>query len=507
MKKGNWLDRAIGAVAPAMGVERLKARQVLDRARGEYDGATQGRRAAGWRRRNTDSNAELSPLAQQALRAISNDLVRNNSWAASAVRGIADHVVGAGITFQVMKNGAKDDKLHALALAHFDTTACDAEGRNNFYGLQYLACRAMVTSGAGVTRRRWRRLADKLPVPMQLQLLEPDYINMSLTGSLPGVGYNLAGIEFDALGRRAFYHMHSGHPGSVLPGMLETKKVPAADVAHLFRVDRPEQQHGAPWFSPVVLRMKDFNDYIDAQVVRQKVAAAYTAFRFGDPEGDPDPQTDSNGVPIDLAPEQEYLEPGMIVDVAGDGKIEFSSPPSVDGFAEFTSVTGHEISAGIGVPYEVMTGDLSGVSFISGRLGRLNFKRSVDAWQWNTFIPQFCDPAAKWFLEAAAMLGHDVEGVTFVWATPEFEMMDPASEVPATVAEIRGGLITLSAALRRRGLNPAAEFAERAADNAALDALELIVDADPRKVTAVGNSANLPGSVPNADTRNGVAPQ
>jgi hypothetical protein len=53
MAKVNWLDRVIGAVSPAAGVERLKARQMFDRAKAEYDGATQGRRAASWKRRNT----------------------------------------------------------------------------------------------------------------------------------------------------------------------------------------------------------------------------------------------------------------------------------------------------------------------------------------------------------------------------------------------------------------------------------------------------------------------
>ncbi len=500
MTKLNWLDRAIGAVSPAMGVERLKARQTLDRARGEFDGATQGRRAASWRRRNTDANAELSPTAQQALRAISNDLVRNNPWAASAVRGIADHLIGSGITFQVMRNGKVDERLHALALRHFDTTACDAEGRSNLYGLQYQAARTMVTSGAALARRRWRRASDGLPVPMQLQLLEPDYINMSLTGQIsPGAGYRLHGIEFSPLGRRTGYQMYGGHPGSVLPGMMETRFVPAGDVIHLFRVDRPEQQHGAPWFAPVVVRLKDFNEYVDAQVVRQKIAAAYTAFRAGDPEADPSPQLDSNGNAVDLEPTQEYLEPGMIVDLPPGGEVTFSSPPAVDGYADFTSVTGHEIAAGIGVPYEVMTGDLSGVSFISGRLGRLHFKRAVEAWQWLTFIPQFCEPAAQWFLEAAAMAGENVEGVSFVWATPEFEMMDPASEVPATRDEIRAGLLTVSGALRRRGLDPASVLRERAEDDKMLDQLGLVLESDPRRVTQVGNAV----SIPNADTRNG----
>lgn len=73
--------------------------------RSEYEGATTGRRATGWRRKSTDANAELNPRVQAALRGIAHDLVRNNPFAASAVSKIADHGVGDGITFQVHRNG------------------------------------------------------------------------------------------------------------------------------------------------------------------------------------------------------------------------------------------------------------------------------------------------------------------------------------------------------------------------------------------------------------------
>ena len=44
--------------------------------RAEYDGATFGRRAAGWRRKQRDANGELSPAVMAALRGIARDLVR-----------------------------------------------------------------------------------------------------------------------------------------------------------------------------------------------------------------------------------------------------------------------------------------------------------------------------------------------------------------------------------------------------------------------------------------------
>lgn len=491
--KLNWLDRAISAVSPAAGVARLAARVQL--ARAEYEGAALGRRTNSWKRRQSDVNAELNPRTQQLLTGVAQDMVRNNAWAARGVSAIAEHTVGAGIIFHVMRNGKVDQPLTNRLKAHFDTTACDAEGRHNLYGLQLQAMRAIVTGGAALVRRRWRRIGDGLPLPFQLQVLEADYINTSHTGpSLTG-NTVLWGIEFDLIGRRAGYWMHAAHPGSVTLANTGTKFVPASEVAHVFRADRPEQQHGATWFAPVIVRMKDFNELVDAQVVRYKIASSFAAFVIDNGEGDPAETVDGNGLPVEIEANQEYLEPGTITHLTDTGSVEFSNPPGVEGYGEMTRVTTHEIAAGLGVPYDLLTGDLSQVSFISGRLGRLNFKRSVETWQWGMFITQFCEPVGSWALEALAMAGENTSGATIVWSPPRFEMMDPASEIPAIRDGIRSGLLNLSDELRASGIDADTHLATRAADNALLDAAGIVLDSDPRKVTQVGNA------VQNADQR------
>lgn len=486
-----FVQRLLGqSTAPAARAPTSAPRQRISfgNTRAEYDGATFGRRAAGWKRRGTDANAELNPRVQAALRGIAHQMVRNNPYAESGVRGLANYMVGTGITFQIYRDGVVDLELTKLAREHFDTTACDAEGRNNLYGLQLVAARSIVEGGASVARRRWRRARDKLPVPFQIQLLEPDYIDMSKQGPTSDGGHAVFGIQFDVLGKRSGYWLYSGHPGSTQYNALSSKQIDAADIAHVYRVDRPEQQHGATWFAPVILRMNDFGDYEDAQLVRQKIAACYVGFRIGSAEGSEPTEVDSNGAPIEADPLLEQFEPGIIEDAEPGSTFEFSSPPQVEGFGEYSSVSLHGISAGLGVPYEVMTGNMKDVSFISGRLRRLDFRRDVQTWQWQMLIPQLCEPAGRWFLEAAALAGKDVTGCAFKWTPPKFEMMDPATEVPATRDAIRAGLMTISQAAEERGEDPDVFLAQWAADAKKLDALGLIFDSDPRKVTQVGNS-------------------
>ncbi|OJY68730.1 MAG: phage portal protein [Sphingobium sp. 66-54] len=433
----------------------------------------------------------MTPEVQALLRSIARDLDRNNPWAHAGANKIAEHMIGTGITFQVLRNGKLDVDLNNLARSHFDKTSCDAGGRCDLYGLQLQAARSIAVGGAVLLRRRWRRKSDGLPLPFQMQLLEADYIDGSKhgpIGQVPGVNgpYEIHGIRFSPTGKREGYWLYSSHPGSTRAHDRSSTLIPASDVAHVFRADRPEQEHGASWFAPIILRLKDFGDFEDAQLTRQKIASAYSVFVYDDGSGEQigvgtDEGEDGEGDRLDFVESGtvQYLRPGQ--------RIEHANPPGVDGYMDYSRVSHRAISAGLGIPYEILTGDLSQVSFISGRFGRLTFNRAIGTWQWLMFIPQFCASVERWFLEAAELAGHDIAGVTLRWTPPKHEMLNPSEEVPANRDAIRSGQKTLSQVVRENGEDPDLFFEELADDFSRLDELGLILDCDPRRVTAVGN--------------------
>lgn len=495
MAERTFLDRLLGrSAAPSRPAPVVRQRIARGGPRAEYDGATFGRRAAGWRRTQRDANGELTPAVAAALRGIARDLVRNNPFAARGVATIANNMVGTGITFQVYRNGKIDPGLNAKARLHLDTASCDSGGRHDLYGLQLQAARTIVESGAVVMRRRWRRGSDGLPLPFQLQVLEPDYIDPSKHGPLaspPGVngGFIVNGVQFTPIGAREGYWLYNGHPGAARTTSLGSTLIPATDVAHVFRADRPEMEHGATWLAPIVLRMKDFADFEDAQLTRQKLASAFVGVVTGDDEGGAIPGIETeDGAPGDREP-LDYIEPGTFQYARPGEDVTFSSPPGVEGYADYTKVSLRAISAGLGVPYEALTGDLSNVNFSSGRMGWLEYQRSLAAWQWTMFIPQFCGSVGQWLIDALAIVGEDVTGVTVRWTPPGREMINPSDEVKASRDAIRAGGKTISQWARERGEDPDTFLAEAVADFKRLDELGLIFDCDPRRVTAVGNPA------------------
>jgi outer membrane protein assembly factor BamB len=251
-----------------------------------YDGIGGGRRALAWQVGNPGAVAALA-FTQNELRAKSRDLVRRNAWAAAGVEAFVSNAIGTGIKPQSMLT----DQLSREAIHSLWRDWCeeaDAAGLTDFYGLQALACRAMLEGGECLVRLRYRRPEDGLPVGLQLQLLEPEHLPATLNQELASGNVIRAGIEFDKLGRRVAYHLYRSHPGdgSLAPmsgtggvvGGLDTVRVPASEIIHLFRPLRPGQIRGEPWLARALVKLNELDQYDDAELVRKKTAAMFAGF-------------------------------------------------------------------------------------------------------------------------------------------------------------------------------------------------------------------------------------
>ncbi len=78
-----------------------------------------------------------------------------------------------------------------------------------------------------------------------------------------------AGIEFARLGRRVAYHLYRAHPadGALAPmsgnGGIETVRVDASEILHLFRPLRPGQIRGEPWLARALVKLNELDQYDD----------------------------------------------------------------------------------------------------------------------------------------------------------------------------------------------------------------------------------------------------
>lgn len=482
MNKKNFFDSFISYVSPSAALRRERSRIQLEILR-KYEAASKGRRTSGWiTATNASANSVIAP-ALHIVRDRVRDLVRNNPYAGNAVSVIEGHTIGTGIMSSLSSSLISKRYLERLSSAWLDwceSVDSNSDGLNNFYSSQALAMRSICESGEILVVRKWVNPNDgySVSVPFQIELVEADLIDTNKTQTLANGNFVINGVEFNQKKKRVAYWLFSEHPGETLTGKkIETIRVDAKDVIHLFRVDRPGQVRGISWGAPTVIRLKDFDEFEDAQLIRQKIAAMFAGFIK-----DMETPSDTTSAEDSFA---KKLESGAIEFLPPGKDIVFPNIPSASDDGHSVRVL-RAVAKGWGISYEALTGDLSQVNYSSARMGHLEFQRNVRKWQWNLIIPRFCNGVFKWFLESAQVSGYQVDGVRSVWTPPKIEMIDPTKEIPAIVTAIRSGLQTLPDAIREQGNDVSKHLEEIKNSNDELDKLELILDCDPRKTMKTG---------------------
>jgi lambda family phage portal protein len=467
----NVIDRLVGFFNPGAGLKRAVMRDNIRR----YEAAGRGRRTDNWRAGSGSANIETE-TALSKLRNRSRDQVRNNPYAARAVQRITSNVIGTGIQPTPLSSSKlRVKRAKELWKLWGETKACDFDGQHNIYGLQRLAMRAVVESGEVIVLRR---RVNQLPVPIQLQVLESDFLDTSKTYYLlDNGGWMTQGVEFDGSGKRVAYWLFDKHPGEFFSGV--SRRVPADEVLHIYSKDRPGQVRGVPFGTPAMIKLRDFDEYEDAEIVRQKIAACFTAF-----VSDADPGGSVSTITEDFG----KMEPGLIMGLPGGKQVQFAQPPVTQNYDGFSRKTLQGVAAGFGTTYESLTGDLSNVNFTSGRMGWIEAQRLYSELQELLFVPMFCDPVWKWFADAAEIgAGFRVGDLTVLWTPPRREMIDPVKETNALSAQVRNGFISWSEALRSLGYDPEQVADEMKMDFAMFDKYGFKLDCDGRVQAAQAN--------------------
>ena len=432
-------------------ISQIRADQVR-----AYEAADKGRRGKALRLAlSTGPNREISS-ALVTLRNRSRHMVRNNGWAKRAVEAVVKHTIGEGIRPAPLGTINENKFIKKIWRQWAETTDCDFYGKTNLYGLQELAMRAIVEGGDVIVILR--RTKPDGNIPIKLQLCEGDFIDHTRNGAING-GIARLGVQYSNSGELLGYWLWSHHPGDgdMFTLNYQSEFYPKDDILHVFEVLRIGQSRGIPFGVSSFMRMSDFSDYEDAQLMKQKVATCFAAFITGSeiPKTDDDPIIDR-------------LEPGVI-DRLGTGEtIEFANPPTVGDYDIYSVRILQGIAAAYGITYEMLTMDYSRVNFTSGRMAKIDVTSNFRSWQYNMFVPQFCAPVWKWFMNACIIAGALPKWYHTDWTAPRVQQLDPVKENNARVTSVAAGFNTLSEVIREDGRDPEELFDEYKQDIARL---------------------------------------
>ncbi|CAI8764458.1 Phage portal protein [Pseudomonas sp. IT-93MI4] len=445
-----------------------------------YEGAGEGRRSAGWDAPDNGLNSINTP-ALRNLRSRSRAAVRNDPYAFNVIEKRVSNLIGTGIN---PRPKTDDDALRKQLQELWEdwVDESDADDLTDFYGQQALAARTVETSGECFIRLRPRSLDDGHAVPLQLQLLAPEFVPHDKFETTRDGNVIRAGIEFNPVGKRVAYWMYRSHPGdpsSLNAGYNQLVRVPASQVLHIFEPLEPGQLRGVPRLSPVLKRLRSLDNYDDAVLFRQEVANLFAGFiTRPPPDSGPMPRDPVTGQPLvtdrDGFTPMVALEPGTMQELGPGEEVEFSKPPDAgNNYPDFMRQQLMAAAAGTGTPYEILTGDMREINDRALRVVLNEFRRRLEQLQFSVYVHQLCRPVRAAWMDMAVLSGALVledyaqrrrEYLRTRWVPQGWAYIQPVQDVQARTMEVKAGFASRSEMVLRTGYDAETVDAENAAD-------------------------------------------
>ena len=461
--KGNRLtlaERAIALFSPKWALERAAYRNLLR----SYEAGEVNRFNDDWTPINEDTeNADKTQ--RDLIKARARYLERNSDIANAAVGGIVRNVVGVGIKPQA-RTPSEDlnQEIEALWAEWTKPENCDVTGQQTFYEMESMLLRRQIYDGEIFVKKVFDRRAA---IPLKLQIIKSDLLSQYLLYA-PGTNNVIrSGVELDEVLRPLAYWIERKSPDGYIT--FEPDRIPAEEIIHLWQRTQPDQIRGVSYLAPIVKRIKDTQDYMDAETVAAKVAACFSIF-IKTNTGAPGnigraSKRDSEGKLL------KSVRPGMITYLEPGEDIETANPSrSTANASQFVSTQQRLAGAGLGLSYEVMSRDFQKSSFSAARQGMLEDRKTFEPIQ-EFMATHLCRVVYEAFMDAAVAAGRlripDYFGarakyVRADWIAPGWSWIDPQKEAAADILALQNGGMTMAQWCAGRGYDWREQLAQMA---------------------------------------------
>ncbi|MFE3837911.1 phage portal protein [Pseudogemmobacter sonorensis] len=292
------------------------------------------------------------------------------------------------------------------------------------------------------------------PEDFRILPLPCDQVDPQKTEDLGNGAKIVSGIEYDAQEHVVAFHILPQPPGDPFAAYSNPIRVPAEEVVHAFDRQFPGQVRGLSFFTPVLLRMADYDAASDAMLKALQTQALFAGFVSDVSGGAAGFEGQVEAGALNLA-----LEPGTVRLLPPGSDIKFSQPGSgLSDQVSFCKLQLHEIAAGLGLEYARLSGDLSEASYSSTRFGHLDHQRRAEMLQRTIVEGQILRPIwRRWIawkaltgeIPASDATGPDWQRVRFI--APAQEAIDPLKEINADVRALEAGLTSRAALAAKAG--------------------------------------------------------
>lgn len=323
------------------------------------------------------SPSQLLMMASRNMRARAQDLERNNDHVRRFISLVVNNVIGwNGIQLQSKatrgENTETPDRTAIKMIesewrSWADCANCSVEGDDDFIEIQKLILRRSIVDG--------EIFVEKLPgFDNEHQFA----VRLWAAEAVPH-GYNdkdkriLMGIQYDEWMRPIAYFVHPSGHCQFQTNDDDLIKIPAINMVHVFRKERPKQRRGFTYLCSTSERMHMLEKFEKAVLVGAQIASSKMGF-FRDPDDmsmDPYTGDGSENPDDDDGPNAIDINPGQFEDIGHKTfeKFDVDYPP-----ADY-DVYVHEIlrsaASGLNISYHLLANDPGSVNYSTAREFRL----------------------------------------------------------------------------------------------------------------------------------------
>ena len=405
------------------------------------------------------ADAANSPAVRQILRNRSRYESANNSYCRSMVETLANDVIGTGPRVQIVTGAGK-------------TADSFLEREFSWWMLQIKLAKKLRTmrkakcvDGEGIALAITKK---NLPTPVKLSLRTLESEQMTTPDLAATDEYSIDGIRFDHDGDPTSYDILRYHPGSnsiFTRAIGQYDTIPASDMIHVFREDRPGQHRGIPELMPALPIFSQLRRFTLATLAAAETAAEFAAV-IESTRTDIAMDSVAGGEAFDV-----FELAQRMVTVLPDGyKLNQVKPehPATT-YGEFKREILAEAFASVLMPYAVGANDSKDYNFASGKLDRRGYAKAVSVERTVEWEPEVLRILYSWYLEAKLIERYlPVNLPQFsTWIIQVFwdeveDDIDPVKAANARETELRTGQISYPTLFARRGLDYQTEHQKQA---------------------------------------------
>lgn len=474
------IDRAVFAIAPVWGAQRIATRKQFERSERYFARALESAesdrlRESKWLGSRLSADAFLEEDLE-TTRIRSRELYRND-FVGGAIDSRVEHVVGTGFTVQ-SKIKAKAgvitaDQAKALneqleeVYERVEPTACRSRKKSLWQKIS-LACRTVDADGECFVVFSDIGTSDA-PIPLCVEVIDADRVETPPEfTSDPSVRM---GIKYGSQKEILGYYVRDSHPNDNKEFSLSYKLIPAWRVQHVFVEWFAGQSRGLPWMTRALNRAKDGKDLTEAGIIGAQVEMCFAGFIQS--KSNPLSKAMGAATSTESTRRLQDIRPGTLTYIGADEEISFATPTKANSVGTLQEYNNRTISAALNWPYEMLMKDWRGVSFAGGRI-ILNAAKISTKVRQKLIIESLLRPFWHRMVEESVIVGAvDIDARLYrdnrhvfnrhVWAGPRWSYaINPAEETKARLMGIDGNLNTLANELAEDQLDLEEVYAQRA---------------------------------------------